>query len=80
MAKHPECAHVALRTYATKLNPAGAEYADPAWPTGWDYQTNLVDLLADLMHYADGYAGPVDFESALDSALNHFTAEKSGEP
>jgi hypothetical protein len=79
MAAHPESAHVALRAYATKLNPKGSEYQDPDWPEHWNYQTNLVDLLADLMHFADGYAGPVDFESALESARNHYEAELRGE-
>jgi hypothetical protein len=79
MAKHPECALTALRAYATELNPRGGEYQDPEQPTGWDYRTNTVDLLADLMHFADiEYGGTFDFEDALDMARTHYGAELAG--
>lgn len=39
-----------------------------------DVQTGLVDLLADLMHYASEEQG-LDFEAALDTARMHFQAE-----
>lgn len=42
----------------------------------WEYndaQTNLVDALANLMHYAQ--VTGLDFDEALDWAQEHFTAE-----
>jgi len=44
---------------------------------GEDERTVLVDILADLLHYAD-HVG-VDFHDALDSAVIHFYAGYYGE-
>lgn len=43
-------------------------------PSGDDRQTVLVDLLTDLIHYAD-YHPEVDFDSALLTANGHYYEE-----
>ena len=40
-----------------------------------DYETGLVDALANLMHYARRYR--IDFNAALESAHMHHNAEKA---
>lgn len=40
-----------------------------------DTDTDVVDLLTDIMHYCDVYA--VDFGAALSSAENHYNAERN---
>lgn len=50
-----------------------------------DPETVLADLLADLMHWCriqkvKGRAsGPIDFESALERARNHYSSERNHE-
>jgi len=46
-------------------------------PSGDDRRTVLVDLIADLRHYA--LAHDINFEDALTSATNHYLAESVGE-
>jgi len=43
-----------------------------------DPHTNLVDLLADLMHWTDTYKYG-DFDAALRTATDHYEAEVKGE-
>jgi hypothetical protein len=51
-----------------------------------DPETVLSDLLADLMHWCDAretrtcVSGPVDYESALERAREHYSKERATEP
>lgn len=51
-------------------------FIDSVGDTG-DDQTNLADLLGDLMHWADQYG--CDFERALETSRFHYDAEISEE-
>jgi hypothetical protein len=64
------------------MNGSRAEWAGAALSafmreTGTDQEDALVDLLADLMHWADrnGY----DFDAALERARGHYEAETAAE-
>lgn len=77
MSAHPQSAKYAMVAYALHLNENALEYRDTSKIEAWDYETNMVDLLADLMHYASDSG--LDFEGVMDSATLHYVSERSGE-
>lgn len=65
------------------MNDIRAQWADKAIQTfmkttGTDLEDTLVDLLCDLMHWAD--RNNCDFKIALDRARAHYTEETGGMP
>ena len=64
------------------MNDSRAEWAGAALSTfmretGTDREDALVDLLADLIHWADRNRN--DFDAALERARLHYEAETAGE-
>lgn len=66
----PGNAHRALSAHKAMLAFAGAVYANYE---AEDDQTKLVDLLCDLMHWAN--ARNVNFDQALASGRSHYQCE-----
>ena len=64
------------------MNDSRAEWAEAALSafmreTGTDQEDALVDLLADLLHWADRNSH--NFNAALERAREHYEAETAGE-
>jgi hypothetical protein len=60
------------------VEAGSGEYADSVEPP----EQNLVDTLANLMHWADWHTAnglAIDFEDAIRKATNHYEAERDGE-
>jgi hypothetical protein len=70
----------ALRTRREKIalvRPAIEAYQKRVGDYGTDRKTLMVDILADLMHFARRHC--ISLEDALDMARVHFEAEERGE-
>ena len=65
-----------MKEKAKRANEIIHDYRDK-YDKDEDSQTVLVDLLADLMHWAEAVG--VDFDGALEWAAQHFTWEKEEE-